>query len=157
MRARAHHLVLAIAVLATGCEGVAIEIVETGFGDGGVGAPGVVEWELRFEPIEGEGCPTPVGHLFDTEPVIVAPGTGVMPIDAIDLRPGRYVVTAIGRDAACDARYYGQTCFGPDAPPRVVMVTTCDVTAPSCVDFAWTDEDRAALACRGVCGAGRCE
>lgn len=157
MRVRAHHLVFAIVALLTGCEGVSIEIVETALGDGGVGTPGVVEWELRIEPIEGEGCPTPLGQRFESAPWFVAPGAGVMPIEAIELSPGRYVVSAIGRDATCGARYYGQTCFGPDAPPRVIMVTTCEVTAPSCVDFAWTEEDRAALSCRGRCSAGRCE
>lgn len=148
---------LALAALLAGCEGVTLEIIEPGLGDGGVGSPGAMGWEVRFDPVEGDGCPSPRGQRLGAVDLWVPAGAGVTPIDSITLAPGRYVVSAIGRDAECRALYFGRTCFGPDAPPRFLMVPTCEVGAASCVDFAWSDEDRAALACSSPCNAGRCE
>jgi hypothetical protein len=151
--------VLALAAAAAGCEGVTIEIVQPALGGGAVGAPGITGWELRVDPIaEAAACPRPSEHRFDAPPIRVPAGATAAGLEGLALAPGRYVASVIGRAPDCAARYFGRTCFGPEPPPRVVAITTCEVAAGGCVDFGWTVEDRVALECRSPCGgAGSCE
>lgn len=149
-------LVVALLSVLTGCDGVTIEIVQPSVGDGGFGAPGVVAWELRSTPFDGSGCPSPAEVPPSGPPSWVSPGEAA---DGVVLTPGRrQVLTAVGRDERCAARFFGRTCLGPEAPPRTVRLVTCAVAQPSCVDFfTWSAADRDALACPGSCSAGRCE
>ncbi|MGE0790357.1 MAG: hypothetical protein AB7S26_32070 [Sandaracinaceae bacterium] len=149
--------VVAIGLLAA-CEGVTIEIVQPASGDGGIGAPGVVLWELRSTPFDGDGCPSPAELAPSGAPSWISPTDASGGADEVVLTPDRrQVVSAVGRDERCGALFYGRACIGPEAPPRVVSLVTCPIGDAACLDLRWTPADRAALSCTGVCTAGRCE
>ncbi|HJL18552.1 MAG TPA: hypothetical protein RMH99_23025 [Sandaracinaceae bacterium LLY-WYZ-13_1] len=143
MSARRGVLALGLAVGLAGCVServIGLELRPPRGPDGGPDVPAALAaWEVRLVRLEGdEGCPGPEASAAGRTPRLghaqSFPAADGMGVAIGEVPPGRWAVTALGRDADCGVRLHGcaELVLDDGAPTRLVVETSPVATGATC-------------------------